>query len=86
MNEIKAIFLFGRLLIEMDEQVKAKKYFELLLETTSKNNHLDIATIHSYLGRIARDNHLFDEALSHHYTALRVRSFMATLRNLVENF
>ena len=75
MNETKAIFLFGRLLLDMDEQQKAKNYFQLLLETTSKDDHLDMATVYNYLGRIAREDGLYSEALSYHFAALQVRSF-----------
>jgi tetratricopeptide (TPR) repeat protein len=62
----------------MDNRQKAKNYFQLLLETTPNNNHLDVATIYSYLGRIARGDGLFDEALSHYFIALQVRSFIYT--------
>jgi tetratricopeptide (TPR) repeat protein len=77
LNKTKAIFLFGQLLIEMGEYEKANNYFQLLLERTPNDHLLDIATIHSYLGRIARNGRLFNEALSHHYIALKVRSFIS---------
>jgi tetratricopeptide (TPR) repeat protein len=60
----------------MGEYEKARNYFQLLLETTPQDDHLDIATIHSYFGRLAREDALFDKALFHHHKALQVRSFI----------
>ncbi len=76
MNETKAIFLFGRLLLDMGEFEKARNYFGLLLETTPKDDHLDIATVHSYLGRVEREDGFLNKALSHHHKALQVRSLI----------
>ncbi len=59
----------------MGQRAKAKSYFQLLSETTSNDDYLDVATIYSYLGRIAREDCDYNAALSHHRAALEVRSF-----------
>jgi hypothetical protein len=85
LNETKAIFLFGRLLIDMDEIETAKNYFELLLERTSNDDQLDIATIHSYLGRIERHVQSTDKALFHHSIVLQVRIHIDLLLNILSS-
>jgi hypothetical protein len=66
----------------MDDIEKAKNFFQLLLDTTSKDDQFDIAAIHSYLGRIERDARLIDKALFHHSVALQVRNHIYSLLNI----
>lgn len=73
MQETKPCFVFGRLLLDMDQRKKAKSYFQSLLPTLSIEDHEDIAVTYGYLGRIERESNCFDEALFYYMHALKVR-------------
>ncbi|CAF1448680.1 unnamed protein product [Rotaria sp. Silwood1] len=67
-------YLLGQIIFEMNDLIKAKYIFEILLQNTMKNKQKNLYNIHRMLGRINQKMNNFPKALFHYQECINIQS------------
>ncbi|CAF4172010.1 unnamed protein product [Rotaria sp. Silwood2] len=79
----KGFYSLGQIIFEMNDLIKAKYIFEILLQNTIDNNRKQLFDIHRMLGRINQKLKNFPNALYHYYECMNIQSSYSSSKDFL---